>query len=157
MDDIEKKAARILDGETQEAEAEEEEAEGKVMGSAIEQLRELCRGTMKLMTPIRAHGEDVNEISYDFCGLTSSEMMDALDSVPVNNMFAISNRQALALFAATAEKCAPMTQEGGRKSRLYDKKDIERMGAADSVKAVQLAKLFYTASSQAGNSNISKE
>lgn len=142
------------DAEQEQGNKQDEE---KVIEDPMAQLRELCRGTMKLMAPFRAHGEDVKEVTYDFCGLTSAEMMDALDSVPVNNMFTISNKQALALFAVTAEKNAPMVDDGGRKTRLFDKRDVMRMGAADSVKAVQIAKLFYLASGQAGNNNISKQ
>ena len=152
-------ADALLDGEKEGAEAKTEETGEKAISDPGEQLRELCRGTMKLMSPFRAHSQDITEIKFDFCGLTGMEMMDALDSTPVvNNMFGITNRQALALFAATAEKCAPMAKDGGVKTRLYDAKDVKsRLGAADAVKAMQLAKLFYNASSQAGNNNISRE
>lgn len=153
---LDEKVEREEENEEKEQDQGKKENEEKVIEDPMAQLRELCRGTLKLMAPFRAHGEDVNEVTYDFCGLTSAEMMDALDSVPVNNMFTISNKQALALFAATAEKNAPMVEDGGRKTRLFDKRDVMRMGAADSVKAVQIAKLFYVASGQAGNNNISK-
>lgn len=160
-EELEKKETEALD-EAQGEEAEEKKAdseEKKVITSPAEQLRELCRGKLKLMYPMRAHGEDVNEIKFDFCSLTGTEMMDALDSVPsINNMFGISNKQALMLFAATAEKCAPMIDVGGKMTRQYDAKDVTaRLSATDSVKALQLAKLFYNASSQAGNKNISKD
>lgn len=123
------------------------------------QLRELCRGKLKLMQPMRVHGQEVKEIEYDFCGLTGMEMMDAMDSAGnAANMFTLTNKQAMALFAETAEKCAPMIQEGHTLIRLYDKRDIkEGLAAADSVAAVQVAKLFYRASNQVGAQNISKE
>jgi len=162
MADMEKETDALLDEEEQggqKAGAEAGEAqEKKPEEDPGETLRKLCRGKLKLMTPIRAHSQDVREVTFDFCDLTGMEMMDALDSVAmVNNMFGISNRQAIALFAATAEKCAPIFDDGGTRTRLYDAKDIrEKLGAADSVKAMQLAKLFYNASSQAGNNNISK-
>lgn len=158
-DKLEKQADALLDEEKQGAEAGEKKEEPREISDPAEQLRELCRGTLKLMTPIRAHSQDVNEIKFDFCALTGMEMMDALDSVPtVNNMFGVTNKQAIALFAATAEKCAPMIDDGGKLTKLYDAKDVKgRLGAADAVKAMQLAKLFYNASSQAGNNNISKE
>lgn len=157
--DMEKKADALLDEEAQGKNEETETTDEKTMDDPAEQLRELCRGILKLMTPIRAHGLDVKEIKFDFCSLTGMEMMDALDSVPmINNMFGITNKQAMALFAATAEKCAPYVDDGGTRTRLYDAKDVKaRLGSADSVKAMQLAKLFYNASSQAGNMNISKE
>lgn len=139
------------------AEIEEKEEQQEEIQDPGEQLRKLCRGTLKLLHPFRSHGQDVDEIKFDFCALTGTEMMDALDSVNVNNMFAVSNAQALALFAMAAEKSAPVADDDKIKTRLYDAKDIKtRMGAADSVKAIQLAKLFYHASGQAGNNNISK-
>lgn len=148
-----------LDEEQDEEETEEENEEAKKEQENMtpaQQLRELTSGKLILMQPFRAHSQDVTELPFDFCGLTTDEMMTALDSVPVNNLFAISNQQAMALFAATAAKCAPKVE--GTKRRVYDERDIKRgMGAADAVKAVQLAKLFYNASSQAGGQNISKE
>lgn len=151
---------QALDGKTgSEEEIKEtgqEEAEKKKEPGEI--LRELCRGTLKLIQPFRAHSEDVLAVPFDFCALTGTEMMDALDSAPGSGTFAMSNRQAMALFAATAEKCAPMVQDGNKMTRMYDAKDITgRMSAADSVMAVQIAKLFYRASGQAGSNNISKE
>ena len=164
MTDQEKeKAKELLDGEAEEQKENEEkkadEKEKKNMTPA-EALRELTTGTLELMQPFRAHSQDVKKIRFDFCGLTTEEMMDALDSVPVNNVFAINNAQALALFAATAAKCAPELDEEGsvRKTRLYDARDIkQRLGPADAVKAVQLAKLFYNASSQAGGNRILRD
>lgn len=158
-DDMKNKADDLLDDEKESAAEPEKQEEEKAIDDPSAQLRELCRGKLKLLTPFRAHGQDVTEIRYDFCDLNGMEMMDALDSViTVNNMFGISNKQAMALFAMTAEKCAPMVNDGGRLTRLFDAKDVKsRIGAADSVKAMQLAKLFYNASSQAGNNNISKE
>lgn len=157
---MEKKADALLDEEQGEKnEAEEKTQEQEVISDPGQVLRQICRGKLKLLHPFRAHGQDVKEVTFDFCDLTGTEMMDALDEVvTVNNMYGISNKQALALFAATAGKCAPMVEDGSTLTRLFDAKDVKaRLGAADSVKAIQLAKLFYQASGQAGNSNISKE
>ena len=155
-DEMDKKAKALLDGE-QATETANEPEKRKTPLDPFEILRDLTRGTLKLMKPIRAHGQDVTEIKYDFCSLTSLELMEALDSAPVSNMMAVSNRQALALFAATAAKYAPIVEEDGMKTRLFDEKDIEKnIGPADAVEAVQLAKLFYIASSRAGSANISK-
>lgn len=151
------------DEEEDDGQDDEEESNGKKPENQkpepIEQLRQLTSGKLKLMQPFRAHGEDVTEVRFDFCSLTSEELMDAMDSAPFNNLFAVSNSQAMAIFCATAGKCAPtFTDEDGHKSKLYDARDVKkRMGPTDSVKAVQLAKLFYNASSQAGGNNISKE
>ena len=128
-------------------EENKEAAKPKAVDDPFEQLRELTKGTLKLMKPIRARSQDVTELQYDFCALTGEELMNVLDSDMAGNMFAISNRQALALFAETAGSC----------NELVDSKDvIKRISGPDSVKAMQLAKLFYNASSQAGNKNISK-
>ena len=154
-EDMDNRAKAILDGEKQE-ENEPQAEPKKPVTDPLTQLRELTRGKLKLMRPIRAMGQDVTELQFDFCDLTSREMLEALDGVMVNNMFAISNEQALALFAATAAKNAPMIDVGAMKARLYDAKDVMQISAVDAVKAVQLAKLFYSASSQVGNQNISK-
>lgn len=162
----EEKAKKLLDEDdkekereepTEETEEEDEEKKPeKPKRPLIDELRELTSGRLTLMQPFRARSEDVTEIRFDFCGLTNEEMMDALDSAPFNNMFTISNSQAIALFCATAAKCAPETEDG--RGKLYDARDVKkRLGPADCVKAVQLAKLFYNASSQAGGNNISRE
>ena len=122
-----------------------EEQKQNAVDDPFEQLRELTKGTLKLLKPIRARSEDVKELHYDFCALTGEEMMNALDSDTAGNMFAISNKQALAMFAATAGNCTDMVD---------DKDILKRISGPDSVKAIQLAKLFYAASSRAGNKNI---
>ena len=151
-----KKASAILDDEATENAEEQQAEEKKPVASPLEQLSRLCSGTFKLMQPFRARSQDVTELKFDMCALTGTEIIEVLDSTPVNNLFAISNEQAMAIFAASAAKCAPMVEDGGMRLKLYDAKDIKtRMGGVDCVKAVQLGKLFYNASSQAGNRNIS--
>lgn len=112
-----------------------------------EDLRRNSRGTLPLTFPIRAASTDVTELQYDFCDLTSLEMMEALDKDGTVNLIGISNHQALYLFAATAAKC----------NEKVDENDvITRMSAADAVKAVTLAKLFYVASSRRAKRNTSR-
>lgn len=150
-----KRAAELLD-EKKESAASTEAEKKQAISDPGEQLRKLCSGTMTLMYPFKSHDQEVTEIKYDFCGLSGSEMMDALDSANANNIFNISNAQAMALFAATAAKCAPYIEDGNIRSRMFDAKDVKaRMGAADAVKAIQLAKLFYHAAGQAANRNTS--
>ena len=104
-----------------------------------DELRKSSMGTLKLTFPIRAASTDVTELAYDFCGLTSLEMMEALDKDGSLNLIGITNSQALYLFAATAAKC----------NEKVDEADVlARLSSADAVKAVQLAKLFYVASSR---------
>lgn len=158
MEDMEKKADEMLDEETESTTEEENKPAQKGMSpeEAIDALRRECRGTLRLMVPFKARGEDVKEVPFDFCALTGTEMMDALDEVPVNNILAITNAQAMSLFAAAAAKCAPrIDDEEGKGFRLYDAKDIrKRLSGPDSTAAVRIAKLFYSASGQAGANNI---
>ena len=140
------------DTEEEENRAEESqearEEDKKVIEDRIEILRILCRGQLKLFAPLRAAGHDVETPRYDFVALTTNELLDALDDTETINSspFAITNRQAMAIFAATAGKC---TDD-------LDARDImDRLSGVDAIKAVQLAKLFWNASHRAGNKNIS--
>ena len=155
---MEKRAEALLEEEAQgnAAEGEAQEEAQKPVEDPIEILKMASRGKMKLAIPFRAASQDVTELEYDLCALSGNEMIEALDSVPVNNMFAITNEQALALFAASAAKHAPNMEDGNKRGKLYDAKDVrQRISGVDSIKAVQIAKLFYNASSRVGNSNIS--
>lgn len=143
-------AEDIKKPETGEVEDQESKTKDQPtpMEDPVEQLRQLCRGTLKLFSPIRAAGQDITELKFDFVGLTTTELLDALDAFSSMNtsIFAITNKQALAIFAATAGKC----------TEHVDARDVrERISGVDSVKAVQLAKLFWIASNRAGNKNIS--
>lgn len=106
------------------------------------------RGILKLEKPIRAGGEDVTELAYDFTKLTGLDYTSAMDSdQQANQIYRISSRQALALFAAAAAK----------ETKQTDARDIiERIGMTDAVEGVQLATLFFTASANAGRMRISR-
>ena len=106
------------------------------------------KGRLRLETPILAGDEEVKELAYDFTVLTGMEYIDAMDTDPnAMQIYRITYRQALALFATAAAK---------QTDRL-DMKDItSRIGATDAVEAVQLATLFFTASTRAGRLRISK-
>ena len=107
------------------------------------------KGVLELLQPIRAAGQDVIKLVYDFTRLTGMEYAEAMDSDPqADQVFRITNRQALALFAAAAAKDTPHV----------DKKDIlERIGVADAMKGAQLATLFFVTSTRSGNLRISRE
>ncbi len=156
------KASALLDDKQREEQNEQARSEDvrdteKAIVDPAEQLKKLCRGTLGLMFPFRAFDQDVKELPYDLCALTGAEIAEALDSVLANNMFAITNEQALAVFAESAGKCAPyIERDGGIKTKMYDAKDVvKRISGVDSIKAVQVAKLFYNASTRVGNKNIS--
>lgn len=107
------------------------------------------KGRLQLETPILAGDENITELSYDFTSLTGMEYIDAMDTDQnATQIYRITYRQALALFATAAAK----------ENDLLDMKDIiSRIGATDAVEAVQLATLFFTASTRAGRLRISKK
>lgn len=112
------------------------------------QLQKFSRGKIRLATPILASDKDVTELIYDFAALTGRELVAALDKGGAvgMNAFRITDTQAFELFAAAA----------GKATAGIDATDIrERMGAVDSVKAVQLATVFFSAANRAGNRRIS--
>lgn len=153
------KAAILLDEEERDEQDEQDkqtQGQPETITDPAEQLKKLCRGTLKLMFPFRAADRDVEELPFDLCALSGAEIASALDTVPVNNVFAVSNEQALAVFALSAGKCAPMIElEGGYRAKMYDAKDIKaRISAVDTISAVRVTKLFYSASTRAGNKNI---
>lgn len=127
-----------------------ERAEAPKPGSG-EALRALCKGTMELVFPFTSRGQEVTALEYDLCGLSSTEMLNALDrSTASQNLYGINNEQAIWIFAQSAAKNAPTIRDGGGEFRLYDAADIrERISGVDLIKAVKIAKLFYIASSRA--------
>jgi len=108
-------------------------------------IKELYKGTLKLSKPIRAASEDITELHYDFTTLTGWDYVDAMDSdAAAKNMFKITSKQALSLFAVAAAK----------KTDNVDAKDIkERIGIVDAAKAVQLATVFLVTSTKEEKAN----
>ncbi len=106
------------------------------------------KGRLSLETPILAGDEEIKELAYDFTEITGTEYVDAMDSdINAQQIYRITYRQALALFAKAAAK-----QTDG-----VDARDIiERIGITDAVEGVQLATLFFSASTRAGRLRISK-
>lgn len=126
------------------ARLEEMRERGKEADEAIRQ----GRGRMQLEKPIKAGGEELTELVYDFTELTGLDYTTAMDSdVNAQQLYRMSYRQGLALFAAAAAK----------QTKLADARDIvERIGVTDAVEGVYLATLFFTASARAGRLRISK-
>lgn len=138
--------------ESAQEETESENTKGaedkKTITDPGEVLKLFSKGALTLATPIKAGGENIEKLYYDFSRLTGLEYVAAMDSDNNTNIYIITNKQALMLFAATAAK----------ETKGIDSVDIiERIGINDSVKAVQLAQLFFRASARVGNSRISKE
>lgn len=125
------------------------EEEAARFREAMEVMKE-GRGVLALETPITAGEDAVTELAYDFTVITGTEYTDAMDSDSrgnPQNMNSLTYRQALNLFATAAAK-----EVDG-----LDMKDIiTRMGVTDAVEAVQLATLFFTASTRAGRKRISR-
>lgn len=114
-----------------------------------EALRRLSKGTLKLKVPIKARDKELTELCYDFGMLTGLEYVDAMDSDrDSKNIFKVSNKQALSIFAKAAAKC---TED-------VDEVDIcQRISVADTIKAVQTATVFLVASSRAEEANTSEK
>lgn len=137
------------DEEVKAEESADKKDDKNVLTDPEEQIRKFGHGKLRLCTPIRANGQDVTELVYDFTKLTGNDYVDAMDTdTKAVNLFRLSGRQALALFAAAAGKATPG----------IDATDIrERMNVQDTMKAVQLATVFFAASNRAGNNRISNE
>lgn len=129
----------------------EQPKDGKNLPKEItpEEMAKMCRkGKLKLAMPILASGKEVDELEYDFGKLTGWDFANAVDGATSakSSAFRLTQRQALMLFAAAAEKC----NDG------VDAEDIKRrMSIDDAIKATQIAALFFNTSSQVGNMRMS--
>ena len=115
----------------------------------VEYLKKLSSDTLQLNTAIRAGGEDVEELQYDFNKLTGWEVAEAIDSdKKATTIFRLTAKQALNLFAVAAAKATTAAQKAlNQDAKGIDANDIkERIGAVDSVAAVQLAIVFFNMS-----------
>ena len=122
-----------------------ENANMNIVNKAAAAAKELYKGSIKLISPIRAAGKDVDELHYDFTVLNGWDYVEAMDSdLNAKNIFKVTSKQALCLFAAAAAKQTPEV----------DVTDIkEKIGAADAAKAVQLATLFLITSTREEKKN----
>jgi hypothetical protein len=133
--------------ETQAQDAKNMQIERQqAIDNMIEQSNKFNKGTLMLEVPIRAEDKDVKELRYNFTKLTGWEYAAAMDTDPAGgNVFNISTKQALTLFAKAAAK----------ETKGIDDIDIrERISIQDSVKAVQLAALFFFATTREGEKRI---
>jgi len=122
---------------------------GPDLGNPDEAVKTLSRGKLKLFRPFVADDKEITELEYDFENLGGPEMVRAMDRGAQNggNAFRITSEQALELFIASA----------GKETEGCDAADVRRgLSSVDAVKAVQLATVFFVASSQAGNARITK-
>ena len=113
-------------------------------------VEKMARGRMKLSKPIMCKGKELTELHYDFLALSGFEYADAMDSDAGrgSDSFHLTNRQALALFSAAVAK----------NNEDMDKEVVMRgLSIGDTIKAVQLATVFFVISSRAGNRRITRE
>ena len=113
---------------------------------ALRLMKETFKGTLELVVPMRGGGRALGEIDYDLMNLTSAELMEALDSTEQNNnIYLITHRQAMAVFAASAAKL-----NGG----VFDTRDIlTRLSGVDGMRAERITKAFWNASCRVVSSN----
>ena len=112
-------------------------------------LQKLGKGKLKLEVPIRAGGQNVEELNYDFTQLTGVEYADALDKYPEgSNGFQITQKQALSLFAVAA----------GKATDKVDAVDVMRgITCKDAVTATRVTRLFFEYSSRMGDMRITND
>ena len=129
--------------EARKQQLEEALKQAKELADPAARMRRLKTGRLALEKPIRARSTDIDELEFDFGGLSCMEIADAMDAdTSANSTFRITWKQALQLFASAAAK----------KSDKADSADILRgLGTADAIKAVQVTTAFFIACSQAGN------
>ena len=115
-----------------------------------EAAKAVRHGKLTLAEPIMDGENEYNELEYDFGKLKGLELARALDfGDGPKDSFRLSDVQALNYFACAAAKCQ---KPGG-----LDATDIrERIGGMDAIKAIQLATVFFRASSRAGDRRLSK-
>lgn len=113
----------------------------EIKKTADELAAKLEKGEMKLLTPIRGGGKDIDALKYDFNKLTAWEYAEALDSdAAAKDAFKMTKKQGIALFAAAVAKEMPE----------LDAHDVkERLGIKDGVQAVNLATVFFVSAQRA--------
>lgn len=116
-----------------------------------EAAKAVKHGKLRLAEPIYDGEKEYNELEYDFGALKGLELARALDfGDGPKDSFRLTDVQALNYFACAAAKC--QEHPGG-----LDATDIrERIGGMDAIKAIQLATVFFRASSRAGDRRLSK-
>lgn len=131
--------------QNEQTQTEDQAKEQAAKQPASVALDMISKGTLELALPIRARSKDITKLHYDFTKLTGWEYADAMDSDPsARNVFVVTKKQAICLFAAAAAK---VTTD-------VDAKDIkERIGLADAQRAVQVATLFLTTSAREAGKN----
>ena len=100
----------------EQPQVEEQPKEQEAQKPAPITLSMISKGTLELAVPIRARSADVSVLHYDFTKLSGWEYVEAMDSDTASrNVFQVSKKQALALFAAAAAKQAPTMRKTSKR------------------------------------------
>lgn len=127
-------------------EAQEQQKQEKPKISLEEMLDKQSRGVLKLYRPIRSNEKDVGELKYDLSALTAQDYVKIVDTAARSgSAFMLSAEQALHLFAAAA---APLNEDVDR----YD--IIGRLSIQDTIKAVQVAQVFFNGCTRMGDGRL---
>ena len=111
-----------------------------------EQAKKVAAGKLLLECPIKSGSDEYAEVAYDFSKITGWGYADAMDCDPGNtNLFRISPKQALTLFAAAVSMEMPGVS-------AMDVK--EQMVIGDSMNAIRIATAFFVASTRAASKRI---
>ena len=148
MNEENKKIAEGSDVEQSAEQQPTDQAEQQSTGLSAPKLltlNDISKGTLELAVPLRARSKDIKVLHYDFTKLTGWEYAEAMDSDPTTrNMFVVSKKQAICLFAAAVAKVTPDV----------DATDVkQRIGIADAQRAVQVATLFLTRAAREAGKN----
>ena len=146
--------------EEKQDETEEQESDvikqirerNKLMAEKTKEVLEIMKqgkGCLQLEKPILSRDTEITELQYDFTEITGLEYVAAMDSDSnASQIYRITYRQALSLFACAAAK----------QTKGLDMQDIVgRIGMSDALEGVQLATLFFSASTRAGQLRIYKK
>jgi len=118
----------------------------------------IASGKMELLSPIRAAGRDIKTVHWNFRNLTGWEYAQAMDMDGSANPMKVSAKQALCLFAVSCAKETKVIDESGKTIHPLDAMDVrQRLGIDDSMKAVQLAQVFFTSAVRAADKRILNE
>lgn len=128
---------------------EEKINESTVKYKESEEAMREGKGILTLEKPIKARGKDITELKYDFNTLTGMEYIQAMDSdTMANQIFKITSKQALNLFAIAVENSTPDV----------DKQDVlSQIAFTDAAIATMYTTLFFTATVRAGKMRISRK
>ena len=117
----------------------------EIKKTADELAAKLEKGEMKLLTPIRGGGKDIDALKYDFTKLTAWEYAEALDSdAAAKDAFKMTKKQGIALFAAAVAKEMPEL-DARDACRIEGRFDLIEQAAAARALAAEMNQNLFAA------------